>query len=466
MTFFTRRAFGVLRTFAFWGSPRGKNACQSLRAHEGRSFLCGGNRLLLRHGSSRAPRAVSVLGSLVRERSVLCALTFFVLSAPLFAERFSFNYTKGDTYRILSTVQEDVYFNGLFSHHAEIINRISVSLTDVQNGWGVHDATFMTSESSSNRAGMPVFTWGEEYKSVFRRSKLGKYDISDKYFMPVVRDVPIFPDKDLKPGDQWQAKGEEAHDLRRVFNYQKPFKVPFTVNYTYIGPVTVDGKALHKFTAQYTMNFTNKQRPVDRTLDYPYTTLGYSNQTIYWDAEKGCIDFYEEEFRIIIETAYGTTALFEGTARAEVSDLAATAPAAVAELQGQLQTMGVANTQVSETDRGITISLENIQFRADSAELMESEKEKLRIIAQLLQAYPDNDLLITGHTALAGTADSRQKLSEQRAEAVASFLIELGVKDAYHIFSKGYGAEKPISDNIAEAGRARNRRVEITILNK
>ena len=81
-----------------------------------------------------------------------------------------------------------------------------------------------------------------------------------------------------------------------------------------------------------------------------------------------------------------------------------------------------------------------------------------------MKQYPDNDLLISGHTALAGSAKARQELSEKRAQAVASYLVELGVKDAYHIFSKGFGAEKPIAENTTEEGRARNRRVEITIL--
>ena len=137
----------------------------------------------------------------------------------------------------------------------------------------------------------------------------------------------------------------------------------------------------------------------------------------------------------------------------------------VSEVQNQLKDLGIDNTNVVATEKGITISIENIQFKADSAVLEESEKRKLEKIAKILAMYPDNDLLVSGHTALAGSVYSRQQLSEQRAQAVASYLIELGVKDAYHIFSKGFGAEQPIAENSTEAGRSRNRRVEITILN-
>ena len=57
-------------------------------------------------------------------------------------------------------------------------------------------------------------------------------------------------------------------------------------------------------------------------------------------------------------------------------------------------------------------------------------------------------------------------LSEQRASAVANYLIELGVREKHHIFTRGFGAEKPIAPNTTEANKARNRRVEITVLEK
>ena len=95
--------------------------------------------------------------------------------------------------------------------------------------------------------------------------------------------------------------------------------------------------------------------------------------------------------------------------------------------------------------------------------LREREK-KLDKLKDILSAYPNNDLLVTGHTALRGTAESRQELSEQRAEAVANYLVQIGVRDNYHIFTQGKGAEEPIATNQTEAGRKKNRRVEITIM--
>ncbi|MBO4728954.1 MAG: OmpA family protein, partial [Spirochaetaceae bacterium] len=86
-------------------------------------------------------------------------------------------------------------------------------------------------------------------------------------------------------------------------------------------------------------------------------------------------------------------------------------------------------------------------------------------ISEILRNYPANDLLISGYTARAGTEESCIALSKERAAAVADFLVKLGVKDASCIFTQGFGSSFPIADNSTTEGMARNRRVEITIMN-
>lgn len=129
-----------------------------------------------------------------------------------------------------------------------------------------------------------------------------------------------------------------------------------------------------------------------------------------------------------------------------------------------INNLGIRDTTVRVVPEGVTISLENIQFQADSAVLLASEKEKLNKIAEILKRYPDRDILVGGHTALAGTAEGRQRLSQERASAVAEYLISQGAKTNTQIVVRGYGAERPLADNSTEAGRQKNRRVEITIL--
>ena len=396
---------------------------------------------------------------------------------PLHAEIFRFNFKDGDTYRINSTVTEDVYLNGQFAHQAYITNRVTVEVSDIQpasNGKpssALHTCTFMTSEQNSNR----TFSWGREYPSVFRRDEFGVYTIDEQYFMPVVRDVPIFPQYDVKKGESWRHSASEAHDLRDNFNIQKPFVVPVDVTYTYQGPIQREGKTYQLIEVNYDLyydiplkNLQNRRNGnAALPMLYPVRTMGYSKQRLYWDNNAGILPYYDEVFTIMMELNTGAVIEYRGSAKAEITTLQRMDKEEIAGmLDKNIRDMGISNTTVEKTDEGITISLENIQFEADSAHLLPAEKEKIEKIGKLLSNYPDYELLISGHTALAGKAEDRQVLSEQRAAAVANYLIELGVREQHHIFTRGFGAEKPIAPNTTEANMARNRRVEITVLEK
>jgi outer membrane protein OmpA-like peptidoglycan-associated protein len=110
------------------------------------------------------------------------------------------------------------------------------------------------------------------------------------------------------------------------------------------------------------------------------------------------------------------------------------------------------------------ISLENIQFQPDSAILLESEKEKIDKIGEILRQFAERDILVAGHTAMAGSAAGRMRLSQDRAASVANYLVSQRVRDASRVVVRGYGAERPVADNRTAEGMRRNRRVEITLL--
>ncbi|MDJ1017960.1 MAG: OmpA family protein [Paracoccaceae bacterium] len=105
---------------------------------------------------------------------------------------------------------------------------------------------------------------------------------------------------------------------------------------------------------------------------------------------------------------------------------------------------------------------EAILFATDSAQLNGQLRSDLFILADSLNRYPDTTVRVTGHTDNTGTAGYNQDLSERRAEAVASVLRSGGV-DAWRIIAVGAGESQPIATNQTAAGRAQNRRVDITI---
>jgi outer membrane protein OmpA-like peptidoglycan-associated protein len=394
-------------------------------------------------------------------------------------EVLAFKYGKDDSYRILSKVHEDVFVNKVKHHHAEILTRISVKVTGVaEDGSGTCSAVFMSSEDSTSSYNNTHFAWGDEYPSIFTRSPRGNYTMDDQYFMPVVRDDPVFLDTPVKPGDTWTAQGYEAHDLRRTFGIEKPFKVPFTAKYKYDGIIkNNDGRIFNVIDVQYNLYFESPKAGEDNSsetltdstidpLNRPAVTSGYSHQTLYWDNERGELDHYNEDFRIVIETYYGDMFTFQGTAEAEVTEFTNTnTDANIKKVQDRVNTLGLENVTVKKGTKGLIISLDKIQFSADSSELRDNEKIKLQQIAGILRDY-DNDLLVTGHCALRGLEEERNRLSEERAKSVAQYLISLGVRDAYHIFTQGKGASDPAATNDTEEGRALNRRVEITIMDE
>lgn len=385
------------------------------------------------------------------------------MSAPgLYAEEFSFRYRAGEKYKVLSEVEEEVYINGIYSHQAAILNRISVEVKDVRDGAGLLEGTFDTSEQRSGR--VSVYELTNSYYSSFWRNEKGRYDIDPSYYMPVVRDVPVFPAGNIEVGESWKESGEEVHDLRYGYGIPVPLRLPFRANYRYLGKGEYKEKMYDLISVQYTVQHRTSEY-FSRYSIYPVRISGFSDQLVYWDQEIGRPYAYTEQFSMIFTLSTGDEYEFTGTARAEITESLPMDRTRVAEdVQKRIDEGGVRDTRVSIDERGVTINLENIQFAPDSTELLPGEVEKLERVAEILSSYPDRHLLITGHTAMAGTPEGRERLSRERANAVAGFLLERGIRQPEEIVTGGKGAQEPIADNSTPEGMRRNRRVEITIL--
>lgn len=378
--------------------------------------------------------------------------------------QFKFKQSKGDSGSYISTVEEDVYINGTLNHHAQIINRITSSVMNVAaDKEAFIYATYMTTEDSiSNRSGRHL-SWGEESTSVFMRKENGVLTISDDIYMPTVRNVPVFTEKKVRPGDTWTASGKEVQDVRKAFNMDKALIFPFEANYTYVKDVTQNETVLNVIQVEYEFDYTSPEESLQAGCTL-YSSKGFSKQTLYWDNKKGLLNHYDEVFQINITDVSGNVYVFTGNARAEITQYkSVNDDATVQELKDSFKEMDLENVSVKKGEKGLTISLDRIQFEPDSDVLLESEKIKIQKIAQILSNY-SNDLLITGHCAARGTKKARQQLSEERAESVAAYLEELGVRDQYHIFTQGKGSDEPVASNATEEGRILNRRVEITIM--
>lgn len=133
-----------------------------------------------------------------------------------------------------------------------------------------------------------------------------------------------------------------------------------------------------------------------------------------------------------------------------------------AQLRAKLNNTGVSVTRTAD---GIKLNMPGaISFPSGQSSLMPSFYSVLESVSLVLKEYSDTAIKVSGHTDSTGGAQLNQRLSEQRAESVVSYLGSQGVARA-RMQVYGYGPRYPIADNDSEAGKAANRRVEIDILN-
>lgn len=118
---------------------------------------------------------------------------------------------------------------------------------------------------------------------------------------------------------------------------------------------------------------------------------------------------------------------------------------------------------VQDEERGIVITLSgSVLFASNQAVLLPIALQRLDQVAATLRDYPDQDMIIEGHTDSRGSASANADLSLRRAQAVLTYLVTHGVPSG-RIRAQGIGPDRPVADNDSPEGRANNRRVEIIL---
>jgi outer membrane protein OmpA-like peptidoglycan-associated protein len=123
----------------------------------------------------------------------------------------------------------------------------------------------------------------------------------------------------------------------------------------------------------------------------------------------------------------------------------------------------VPSANVERMGEGINMTFDNkLLFKINSAEVNAEAKESLAAVASVMQKYPDTNMQLFGYTDDTGSDEYNLKLSQQRAENVASILKANGVA-ASRLTATGKGETDFMFENTSEENRAKNRRVEVAI---
>lgn len=353
----------------------------------------------------------------------------------------------------------------------------------------------------------------------------GSIQFTEMCFYPQLRNFPIFPQDKVKKGSRWQGTAERVIDPRNNNQYTV-LEVP--VEYEFIGEELYEGAPVYRIKAKFATRFNRYNPPriidseltqatgthdvdilVDKEtcavlmildrLDETFTyrngeTIRYKGTTSLFTKIPVQVDkreLYERAVYIArgeevpassslakIDNAgkssgsektssSGIASNETGSSGGKTSALSVTSKeAGVVEKNpttGSVIDDGTGLFQVEDTDKGVRLSVRDLKFVADSSQLLPQEKERLDAVAEVLKSVPGGTFLIEGHTAAVGLAAGEQQLSEERAQSVIKEMVKRGLKEEQFMF-KGYGGTRPVGDNNTDAGRAANRRVEITIL--
>ena len=395
---------------------------------------------------------------------LLATLLLGICPAGLLEAReiFEYRHESGDKWHLTSVVDEEVLINGEFFYRTEILNRISV---EVLEGEGEDGLLWNKYQIAEKAVDSELYAWSAEYETEYRRDVRGRISgLAEDSPVPTVRNVPVFPRYQLGPGDTWSEEGSEIFDLEPGFEIDEVLTIPFTAEYRYEDVEELDGKRLNRFQIRYSYTWNPDPGLMQRLSlysEYPLEISGDFIQEVWFDGLSGRNYASEGEFVYTYHMSTGDAYSFRGHSRgkayyAEPMDKEA--------LLKDIEEMADDNVSAEKTDLGISVSLDDIHFYPDEPVMLPGEEDKLDGMADILLRYPDRDILIVGHTADVGSGSDGQLLSEQRAEAVARYFVDRGIRKDTQVVTRGMGHRDPVGDNSTEEGRRRNRRVEIIIL--
>jgi len=126
------------------------------------------------------------------------------------------------------------------------------------------------------------------------------------------------------------------------------------------------------------------------------------------------------------------------------------------------QEMQLKELKAKKTERGLVITLGDVLFSTNKAQLKSGGMRNIQKLADFLKQYPQRKVLVEGYTDSTGSHSLNQELSDRRANAVRTALIDKGISSD-RVTTRGYGEVFPVAGNDTAASRQLNRRVEIVL---
>jgi len=287
----------------------------------------------------------------------------------------------------------------------------------------------------------------------------GAYAIEGDGAYPTLRGFPIVPKAEISVGNRWTGVGmrlvEPLHD-------GKFSRVRFYSDYRYDGEVTQGGETVRVITAAYAVRYKKGDDPAgDVRLQ---SISGNHAVSIQLSAPSGALSFMRDQMDETYAFVDGTSVQLKGFVltwftsatplnREETAD----------KIAKKLEESGTQDVVIEQKKEGISVSLNNIHFVAEQATFLPDELSRLEALAGALKLIEGRSFHVIGHTAAVGTPESQYDLSVKRAKAVVDFLASHGISAGRFLY-EGRGGTEPVAPSDTEENMAKNRRVEIFIL--
>lgn len=391
-------------------------------------------------------------------RAAICFCALFVFGAALFAADTQFVYSGSQNYSLVERTDLRRYDNGKY---VGLMSREARSFIVCEDG--VYDGDFFVHQDTVHNQKIVVNGIHDSIRSVFKIGADGTLTMIEDNGYPSFRSFPTFPEKKIQQGQSWQARAVRAMD---PLSKGRPTRVPIYVEYTYLRDEVFGGQEVYVLSARWATRYGRSELDPNGDPDL-LRANGSNNATMYIRKADCAALVIRDSVDELYEFSDGSKVAFKGT----ISMFAEYPPAidrtkllpAINRVVGTSGGAGESSVKIKETAGGIMLTLENLHFKPDSAQLLPGEAALLDKIAAILKETGQNKLLVNGHTASVGNSSGEMALSIERAKEVAAQLCKRGIA-ADKFICRGSGSKYPVADNSTKEGMAQNRRVEITIL--
>ncbi len=308
---------------------------------------------------------------------------------------------------------------------------------------------------------------------------------------PILRNFPILPNRKFSPKDIGKTWTGKSTVVVKPIAENPATRIPVLVEFQYMGMSEYQNEKVHYVKALFGLRYKGTDedgdfelirsqggRKVDIYLDLENRPLfireNINEDFIYENGKnithKGFIlhfysysGFYYDSAHYQAKKLDQKLSQNQGKKLSKKSGLSTKKKTKQANIKTkQPNIKATKNFTVKQSERGTVLNLKNLNFVADRAILLKGEEKKLDEISAVLKKVDSDFFMIEGHTADIGNYEGQKNLSLDRAKTIAQELIKRGIP-ASKLIIRGAGGTKPIADNSSEDGRAKNRRVEITI---